>query len=286
MLYQQRLWTCALVALVTCLFGTVSIHDAAAQANDAYWIWSPNHPSHQVPEGHCFFRRTFRLIHPVQGEMVIAADDQYEIYINGDLVDVGEGYEQLQRINITSYITNGENVIAIKVENATGNTAALATQLRIKHNGSREWSYLSSNETWKTETRRTDLWKATYLNDKEWVNAQSIGVLGETLPWDESRMSATMLHRARAQSVSVKKEKIPSDRFQLPEKFSVDKVLGSQAGSIIAMEFNEFGKLIISEEGGPLKLVDLTSKSTDGTPQTRVLCDLVNTCQGNLAAQW
>ena len=68
----------------------------------------------------------------------------------------------------------------------------------------------------------------------------------------------------------------------MPPKFTIEKVVGEkEAGSIIAMAFNEFGKLLISEEHGPLKLVDLNQRpGSEG--RIKVLCNKVNTCQGIL----
>ena len=71
-------------------------------------------------------------------------------------------------------------------------------------------------------------------------------------------------------------------KYTLPPKFTVEKVVSQkEAGSIIAMAFNEFGKLLVSEEGGPLKVIDLNQRP--GKPErVKVLCDKVNTCQGIL----
>ena len=74
----------------------------------------------------------------------------------------------------------------------------------------------------------------------------------------------------------------PGERFQIDREFSVEPVLSDEeTGSLIAMEFNEFGKLLLSQEQGPLLIADPTKQLND--PQrVRVYCNEVNTCQGIL----
>ena len=54
-----------------------------------------------------------------------------------------------------------------------------------------------------------------------------------------------------------------------------------ETGSLIAMEFNEFGKLLLSREGGPLLIAD-PSKPAGDPDRIRVYCDQINSCRGIL----
>ena len=74
-----------------------------------------------------------------------------------------------------------------------------------------------------------------------------------------------------------------SGRFDIDPEFTVQLVLsGRETGSLVAMEFNEFGKILLSREGGPLLIADPT-KQLDDPQRVRVYCDQVNTCQGILS---
>ena len=74
----------------------------------------------------------------------------------------------------------------------------------------------------------------------------------------------------------------PDSRFEIDSEFTVEAVLSDEeTGSLIAMEFNEFGKLLLSREAGPLLIADPT-KQLDDPQRVRVYCDEVNTCQGIL----
>ncbi len=71
-------------------------------------------------------------------------------------------------------------------------------------------------------------------------------------------------------------------RFEIDPEFTVQLVLsGNETGSLVAMEFNEFGKLLLSREGGPLLIADPTKQLKD-PHRVRVCCDQVTSCQGIL----
>ena len=72
------------------------------------------------------------------------------------------------------------------------------------------------------------------------------------------------------------------ERFVISPEFSVQQIMShEETGSLIAMEFNEFGKLLLSREGGPLLIADLT-KPVNHPARIRTYCNEVNTCQGIL----
>ena len=74
----------------------------------------------------------------------------------------------------------------------------------------------------------------------------------------------------------------PGSRFEIDSEFSVEAVLSAdETGSLIAMEFNEFGKLLLSREGGPLLIADPT-KQLDDPERVRIYCEEINSCQGIL----
>ncbi|MDA7926171.1 c-type cytochrome [Mariniblastus sp.] len=71
-------------------------------------------------------------------------------------------------------------------------------------------------------------------------------------------------------------------QFEITEGFQVESILASEeTGSLVAMEFNEFGSLLLSQEGGPLLIADPTKSERD-PERIRVYCDEVKNCQGIL----
>src|SRR5262245_56923483 len=78
---------------------------ASAAAEEAQWIWSPEHAKEGVPTGEaCHFRKSFTVRVPEGGQIAIAADDQYEIYLNGRRIGTGEATKKLDEYDISRYL--------------------------------------------------------------------------------------------------------------------------------------------------------------------------------------
>src|SRR5579871_3817278 len=91
---QHSLVRCKLIALVVISAGLAlsSARGYAAetkiddQQQDMKWIWSPAQPQEKIiPAGSCYFRKTFTLGQAESGEVQIACDNAYELYVNGRL---------------------------------------------------------------------------------------------------------------------------------------------------------------------------------------------------------
>ncbi|MEQ8786865.1 MAG: HEAT repeat domain-containing protein [Pirellulaceae bacterium] len=256
-------------SLACCLFGlALAVSPAAAQ--EAQWIWTPAHDKDNVPAGACYFRKTFTLAgQPENAQIMVAADDTFDVYVNSRQVGTGESTRRLVPFNITRYLNRGRNTVAIRVENTRGKTAALAARVMVKPtNGG--WASFSTDASWKTQLNPLPLWNLPIYNDSRWDAAQSFGPLGKTPPWD------------RAEDVAETQQE-QHERFHIAPEFAVTKVLdGDTLGSLIAMTFNEFGHIIASREGGPLLLI--TDSNNDKLhDKIRVYCDKVTSCQGILA---
>lgn len=69
--------------------------------------------------------------------------------------------------------------------------------------------------------------------------------------------------------------------LRVPEQFSVEAVAGSAIGSLIKIEFDEFGRLLASRETGGLIRIDL-SLPLDSPARVTEVCDQVSAIQGIL----
>ncbi len=96
---------------------------------------------------------------------------------------------------------------------------------------------------------------------------RSFGLFGPTEPWANQ----------------VASEAPPAGRFLLGAEFRVEQVIAPEdAGSLIAMTFNEWGEIIGSQEGGGL--VAIVDADQDGLVETVApYCDKLKNCQGMLA---
>lgn len=242
-------------------------------ADEAQWIWASGSTAEQSIEkgAVCLFRKAINLRVPAEGQIEIAADDSYELYVNGKRVGKGTSSRQVDQYDVTRQLQVGRNMVAIRVVNTHGDTAALMARVSVKPENSEKWYPFNTNDSWKTSTSDSPLWETVVFNDTTWGRAASFGSLGDTAPWD------------RDEDVAKTTQTEQSERFQIQKGFGVQRVLnGEKIGSVIAMTFNEFGHLLLSQEGGPLLLV--YDQDEDGVPETvRKYCDKVTSCQGILA---
>ncbi len=244
---------------------------SSGSAAEAEWIWLPGVSKERVQVGTtAYFRKPINLKTPSSGRVTIAADDVYELSVNGRRIGSGRSSRQMEQYDITPFLVIGRNVIAVKVDNTRGNTAALVARVELQTQGSDRWYTFSTDASWKATDRETSLWQSAAFNDRSWALAQSFGRLGNTIPWD------------RREDVAVETEHQESERFQIQSGFSVQRILDEEKiGSLIAMAFNEFGHIIASRERGPLLLI--FDRDKDGIPEeVRTYCDKVEAVQGIL----
>ncbi len=254
-------------------FSLLFIGSKAARGDEAQWIWASGHsPETPIAAGEtCHFRKPINLRVAAEGRIEIAADDRYELFLNGKSVGRGTSSREMQEIDITDFLEIGRNVVAVRVVNTHGNTAALAARVSIRPLNQDKWFTFSSDASWKTSREPSPMWQTVVFNDRLWGSASVYGNLGDTVPWD------------RDEDVVAEKQAEQRERFQIQKGFGVQRVLGDdQVGSVIAMTFNEFGHIIVSQENGPLLLV--FDRDEDGVPEhVRTYCDQVKSCQGILA---
>ena len=244
----------------------------SAQADEARWIWATGSAKAKAvePGQTCYFRKPLNLRVAAAGKIEIAADDNYELFVNGKSVGRGGSPRQVDEYDISDYLQTGRNVVAVSVVNTHGTTAALAARVSIKPANKDKWYTFSSDPSWRTSTVDQSLWTTTLFNDRLWGSAVSFGKFGETAPWDHDEQVATAVQTDQR------------ERFQIQRGFGVQRLLDDdKVGSVIAMTFNEFGHLLVSQENGPLLLV--FDADGDGVAENvRTYCDKVKSCQGIL----
>lgn len=255
--------------LLGLLVNGVPTRDAGAA--EAQWIWDRGTAKNEVPTGTSgYFRKTINLRTEAIGEVTIAADDVFELFVNGRRVGSGRSARKLTEYDISELLVRGRNVIAVKVDNTHGTTAALAARISIRPEGASQWYNFSTDSNWKTSLSASSMWQTATYNDSRWGNAQEFGQLGDTVPWD------------RQEDVASEEQHQESTRFQIQDGFGVQRLFDDEeTGSLIAMAFNEFGHIVAARERGPLLL--MFDKDGDAIPdEVRTYCDQVESCQGIL----
>ncbi|HEX4130842.1 MAG TPA: HEAT repeat domain-containing protein [Pirellulales bacterium] len=235
------------------------------QTGEAEWIWSATLHG-KAPAPVCLFRKTFEARNIESAKVQITCDDRFELHVNGRPVAEGTDWKVLNTVDITKYLNNGVNVLAVRAENTQGNTAGLMARVLVKSRGATAVSY-STDRTWRVRNGETSGWLRPQFNDVQWAAAHSLGEFGATAPWHDQVQTVDGSH---------------AKRFSVTRDFRVERVVRPElTGSVIAMAFNEWGELLISSEGSGLLLV--TDKDKDGVPETvSTYCGQVKNCQGIL----
>src|SRR5690606_32047706 len=102
-------------------------------ASEAQWIWATGAENGSIPEGEsCFFRKVINLRVEAIGQIEIAADDTYELFVNGKPVGSGKSSRGLDEYNITEHLIVGRNLVAVRARNTAGNTAAIAARVSVR----------------------------------------------------------------------------------------------------------------------------------------------------------
>lgn len=247
------------------LAGAVATTRADIDGGEAQWIWSPEQPGPEVPPGVCFFRKSFGLGDPESGQVQIAADDAYELYVNGRSVGAGNDWRKMAVYDIQKYLHSGRNVVAVRVENAEAGPAGLVVRLTVKAKGNTDVAY-SSDNSWKTSAQESPNWQGAKFEDSGWSKARPLGELGKAEPWRNG----------------VRVVGVGGGRFAVAPNFRVERIAQPEAtGSLVAMVFNERGEIIASRERGAL--IKLSDSDGDGIPETvSDYCDKIKNCQGIL----
>ena len=187
-------------------------------AEEAEWIW--DHGSNiatPVPTGQaCYFRKSINLKIRSTGRVEIAADDEFQLFVNGKKIGSGKSSRELQQFDISEQLEVGRNVVAVKVLNTHGSTAALAARVSVKPEKQPKWFTFSSDASWKVSNQESPMWESVVFNDRLWGTAASFGELGDTVPWD------------RAEDVVAEIQTEQQERFQIQKGFGVQRVLSDE----------------------------------------------------------
>jgi hypothetical protein len=110
--------------------------------------------------------------------IAIAADDIYELYINGTFVGSNNRWDIAKEYRIPTLV--GKNVIAVKCTDVEG-LAGLVAEINIGN------KHFASNERWRVTTENQSGWEQIDFNDETWKMATSYGLHGVAMPWAQYR---------------------------------------------------------------------------------------------------
>jgi putative heme-binding domain-containing protein len=249
----------------TCRFSTliaivVALNSAATSGQDApvpQWIWDSATPSDTV-----YFRLSFNVVgSPKASSIAAACDNQMVAYINGQRILENGSWERPKRTEISRYLRQGENVIAIIARNS-GGPAGLVGRIEVETDlGVTSWV---TDDHWMVTTAVRRHWKQGAVDDG-WARAHVIGPIG-VAPWTD--VTATRLVAARAPRVM---QATAADAITVKEGFEVELLYSvpmAEQGSWVSLTVDPKGRLITSDQYG--KLYRITPPSLDGRDAIKI----------------
>jgi putative heme-binding domain-containing protein len=252
---------------------------SAQENSELSWIWTPEATtSKNLPMGGRNFRKVVTIDRPIANpvdlaQLEIAADDEFTLWFNGKEVGSGKTWQKISTFDVKPLAKHGKNVIAINVRNTSIGAAALLCRGTFIPNGKSAMSVVSDG-SWKSAHPDVDQqWQQIDFDDSKWESCHVLGPYGSK-PWG-------MINWPNGPT---------SSRFTVPQGFVVDTVIPPNATqatgldpklpfSLINMTFDAKGRLLVSQERGPVLLC--TEPDAKGTMQkVKPYCKQVKSAQG------
>jgi hypothetical protein len=155
------------------------------------WIWFPEgDAAKDAPVARRYFRKTFTVPgEKPNGVIWVSADDRFALYVNGEPVREHAGTGTFEKIDISSNLRPGQNVVAIMAENmpanAPANPAGLLVCMRLNSDVSNP-RVIQSDASWRASVKveNDEKWMVADFDDESWTSAKEIGEYG-CAPWGQ-----------------------------------------------------------------------------------------------------
>lgn len=268
--------------------GAVSVPPSPNAKTQREPIWVDGDSSTKRGDG--YFRRVLELPAVEQSYLEFEATDTCEVFLNGLRVGSSKGSGSKEKVDVSSTVRPGKNTLAIRATNRGRPNPSISFGFYFKPaNG--KWRIVVSDSDCKASSTVSTNWQLLRYDDSQWSPAKSRTSGDNSTPAQSAADATTADRRAAEKPKPIKasladydssKGQPPVERFTTKPGFSVVEVFSAKkVGSILAMAFNEFGHIIVSQEDGPLLL--LYDADKDGKlDKSRVYCDLVKNVQGIL----
>ena len=103
-----------------------------------------------------------------------------DVFINGTPVLTANDWQVGHKADVTAKLVAGENVIALRTQNADASPAGAIARLEITSAKGKQT--IVTDTTWKGADKETKDWSKPGFDDAKWAAVQSIGKIGIE-PW-------------------------------------------------------------------------------------------------------
>lgn len=160
--------------------------EASLSLEGCPWVWFAG-DGEAPPTARRYFRGAINVDRPVvRARMVITADNNFVLYVNGKDVARGngaeEGWTDVQTAVLTGLLTPGRNLIAIDAVNfppkGSKNPAGVIGRYEVVYaDGAMMTGAI--DETWKSNDKRVDGWREAEFDDSGWTTAVKLADYGQ-----------------------------------------------------------------------------------------------------------
>lgn len=229
------------ICLVCCL-GTAAL----AEEPLGKWIWTEGPQDRPA-----YFRKDLRVTEPLKSAIVCASGDNgFELFLNGQSIASGDAWESPERVDITSKLIEGSNVLAVRATNR-GGVAAFMLRLQLTSQaGATNW--ISTDETWLATNDPQDDWKTTDILGATWSKPRVMGDVGDPGAVWSSQVNGDVLQALFADPNRNTMQPYVDSSVTAPEGFVVEKVfqVPRLMGSWVSLAKDDRGGLIACDQGG------------------------------------
>jgi hypothetical protein len=159
-----------------------------AYTGNANWIWHPDLTN--TPDATALFVREFELQAPPRDAvLLVTADDQYEVWINGRPLVGNDVWGRMERFTVTDRLRPGQNLIAVRAQDTGKPPAGLLFDLRAVDADETEFR-LVSDAAWHCAEEAVEDWNTRPEATSAWIPARVVAAYG-TGPWARNVMIDT-----------------------------------------------------------------------------------------------
>ncbi len=195
-------------SLITSFFLACSLSAAKstpADFSNANWIWftfTSEIPLNFLPASVCYFRADCAV--PARetikhGEIVITCDNLFAVYLNGNSIGECEpdnsAWQHPKRYDVTEFLTEGTNVLAVEAVNTLPGPAGLIAELKVTFADGTTLSKVS-DASWRCSDQERLRWEQPGFDDSRWDPATILRTYGAA-PW--GRVTAGPLEKGGAE---------------------------------------------------------------------------------------
>lgn len=196
--FAARLSAISLILLAIC--GPACSQSPDIDFDGSRWIRHPD-------SGSAHFRKVISLDRTVTAfDILITADDSFELWINGRMIGSGNDWRKPQRFEVKVPIARDNSAIAVKCAD-TGDAAGVISRIIARFEDGTT-ANIVSDETWRCVPDAPDGWNSLRFDDSAWTPVKVIGdypcepwgrVVAE--PWESLR--ARLIERKQRMSMVV-----------------------------------------------------------------------------------